>query len=153
MNSAPLPPPPAPVIPSSQNAFAMLPMAPPPGSPALGAGYILPGSPATGPLAAPPPPGPPPPPPSAAQPITPKRPPVPIESPPVTDARSDLLSAIRMGRRLFHSSLYKPNLSKYLFKEVENHLMYNVTCSSCCLRVVKVFRSIDPLLLLLKFKQ
>ncbi|KAB5533230.1 hypothetical protein PHYPO_G00129430 [Pangasianodon hypophthalmus] len=100
MNSAPPPPAPAPLIPSSQTAFAMPPMGPPPGPPTVGAGYLLPASPASGPLAAPPPPGPPPPPPSTTQPITPKRPPVPTEAPPMNDARSDLLAAIRMGIQL-----------------------------------------------------
>ncbi len=101
MNSGPLPPPPA-VIPSAQTAFAMPPMgpAPPPGH--LGpmgavAGYALSIQSTSGPMAAPPPPVAPPPPPSAAQSITPKRPSVPNESQLTNDARSDLLSAIRMG--------------------------------------------------------
>ncbi|KAF5894345.1 wiskott-Aldrich syndrome protein family member 3-like [Clarias magur] len=100
MNSASPPPPAAPLIPSSQTAFAMPPMGPPPGPPSVSAGYILPASPASGPSFAPPPPGPPPPPPSTSQPVTPKRPPVPAEAPPMDDARSDLLAAIRMGKHI-----------------------------------------------------
>ncbi|TSK98441.1 Wiskott-Aldrich syndrome protein family member 3 [Bagarius yarrelli] len=100
INASPPPPPTAPHIPSSQTAFAVPPRSPVPGSPAVGAGYILPGSPASGPLAAPPPPGPPPPPPNTIHQITPKRPPVPAEAPPMNDARSDLLAAIRMGIQL-----------------------------------------------------
>lgn len=115
MNSVSPPPPPAPLIPSSQTAFALPSMGPPLGPPAVGGGYILPASPASGPLAAPPPPGPPPPPPNTTQPITPKRPPVPTETPPMNDARSDLLAAIRMGKRSFN--LYKSNLSAYYLRE------------------------------------
>ncbi|NP_001074059.1 wiskott-Aldrich syndrome protein family member 3b [Danio rerio] len=104
MNSGQLPPPPA-VIPSAQTPFAMPPMGsgPPPGH--IGpmgamAGYAPPIPPTSGPMAAPPPPVAPPPPPSAIQSITPKRPSVPNEAQPISDARSDLLAAIRMGIQL-----------------------------------------------------
>uniref|UniRef100_A0A8B9J7H7 Wiskott-Aldrich syndrome protein family member n=1 Tax=Astyanax mexicanus TaxID=7994 RepID=A0A8B9J7H7_ASTMX len=100
----PPPPPPGPIIPSSQTAFAaplMVP-APPtshPGPINSALSYPLPPVPPPGPIMAPPPPGPPPPP---APPI----PPHPVgdgrrcESQPITDGRSDLLSAIRMGIQL-----------------------------------------------------
>ncbi|XP_060769323.1 actin-binding protein WASF3 isoform X2 [Neoarius graeffei] len=105
-SSSSLPPPPAPIIPSSQTAFATLitPPAPPsshPGPSSSALSYPLPPVPLPGPLLTPPPPGPPPPP------ILP----VPShlvgreegrsqESQTITDRRSDLLSAIRMGIRL-----------------------------------------------------
>ncbi|XP_062841426.1 wiskott-Aldrich syndrome protein family member 3b [Trichomycterus rosablanca] len=102
--NSPLPPPPAPHIPT-QTLFPMPPMGSvlPPGHPGpagTGQAYVLPGSPASGAMAAPPPPGPPPPPPSTTQSVTPKRPSVPNEDPPISDARSDLLAAIRMGIQL-----------------------------------------------------
>ncbi|XP_072548801.1 actin-binding protein WASF3 [Salminus brasiliensis] len=100
----PPPPPPGPVIPSSQTAFAapLMAQAPPishPGPINSALSYPLPPVPPPGPILAPPPPGPPPPP---APPI----PPHPVgegrrcESQPITDGRSDLLSAIRMGIQL-----------------------------------------------------
>ncbi|XP_066517801.1 actin-binding protein WASF3 [Hoplias malabaricus] len=102
----PPPPPPGPIIPSSQTAFAtpLMALAPPtpnPGPINSALSYPLPPVPPTGPVLAPPPPGPPPPP---APPILPH--PMGMEqgrrraSQPVSDGRSDLLSAIRMGIQL-----------------------------------------------------
>ncbi|XP_046694491.1 wiskott-Aldrich syndrome protein family member 3 isoform X2 [Silurus meridionalis] len=99
---SPLLPPPASIIPSSHSTFATLltPSAQPgPSSSALS--YPLPPVPLPGPLLTPPPPGPPPPP----------VPPVlshlmrtgegrSQDSQPITDGRSDLLTAIRMGIQL-----------------------------------------------------
>lgn len=100
----PPPPPPGPVIPSSQTAFAapLMALSPPashPGPVNSALSYPLPPVPPPGPTMAPPPPGPPPPP---APPILPH----PVgegrrrESQPITNGRSDLLSAIRMGIQL-----------------------------------------------------
>lgn len=99
-NAGPPAPPPAPLIPSAQTAFAS-----PPGGPvpALGQmGYAPPPPPAAGAMPAPPPPGPPPPPlPAGASHFTtPKMSAAPGEAQVVTDARSDLLAAIRMGIQL-----------------------------------------------------
>lgn len=101
LNSPP-PPPQVPHIPSGHTAFAMgsVPSPGHTGPAGMNTAYILPASPASGSAAAPPPPGPPPPPPSSCHPITPKRPSVPNEVPPTSDARSDLLAAIRMGIQL-----------------------------------------------------
>lgn len=105
-NTGPPPPPPAPLIPSAQTAFATPPGGPlPPPGPITGAGgYAPPPPPVAGPLAAPPPPGPPPPPlpAGASHSITPKMASAPAEAPPVSDARSDLLAAIRMGKSCEH---------------------------------------------------
>uniref|UniRef100_A0A8C3XAB0 Wiskott-Aldrich syndrome protein family member n=1 Tax=Catagonus wagneri TaxID=51154 RepID=A0A8C3XAB0_9CETA len=114
--SGPPPPPPPPTIPSAQTAFVsplQLPMQPPFPAPA--------GSPYTGPAhapsgglvgTAPPPPGPPPPPPGlpgagSSLSSSPMHGPPGTEAkrqeaaqPPVSDARSDLLAAIRMGIQL-----------------------------------------------------
>ncbi|XP_036377885.1 wiskott-Aldrich syndrome protein family member 3b [Megalops cyprinoides] len=95
-------PPPAPLIPSAQTAFATPPggpLLPTAGPMAAGAGYAPPASPASGFLTAPPPPGPPPPPPGPAHSASPKHT-QPSEGPPISDARSDLLAAIRMGIQL-----------------------------------------------------
>ncbi|XP_014849484.1 PREDICTED: wiskott-Aldrich syndrome protein family member 3-like [Poecilia mexicana] len=98
-NSIPPPPPPqGPPIPSSQTAFGF---PPPPlnnGAVHIGPGYPLPPVPPPGPHMAPPPPGPPPPP--LPPPAAPSHPPRRNETKPVKDARSDLLSAIRMGIQL-----------------------------------------------------
>ncbi|TRZ00559.1 hypothetical protein DNTS_032492 [Danionella cerebrum] len=104
MNSAP-PPPPSTVIPSAQTAFAMPPLGPLPPSGQPGpigtmAGYAPPALPTSGMMAAPPPPLAPPPPPSGTQAIPHKRPSVPNEAQALSDARSDLLAAIRMGIQL-----------------------------------------------------
>lgn len=101
MNSGP-PPPPTANIPSTQTAFGMPPMGlvPPPGPMGASTGYAPPVPHMSGPMAAPSPPVAPPPPPSTTQSITPKRPSVPNEAQPINDARSDLLSAIRMGIQL-----------------------------------------------------
>ncbi|XP_056155834.1 wiskott-Aldrich syndrome protein family member 3b [Lampris incognitus] len=103
-NTGPPPPPPAPLIPSAQTAFAQPPGGPlPPPGPMSGAGgYAPPPPPVSGALAAPPPPGPPPPllPAGSSHSTTPKMTSVPSEAPPVNDARSDLLAAIRMGIQL-----------------------------------------------------
>ncbi|XP_007557359.1 wiskott-Aldrich syndrome protein family member 3 [Poecilia formosa] len=98
--SIPPPPPPQgpPPIPSSQTAFGF---PPPPlnsGAVHIGPGYPLPPVPPPGPHMAPPPPGPPPPP--LPPPAAPSHPPRRNETKPVKDARSDLLSAIRMGIQL-----------------------------------------------------
>ncbi|XP_030625784.1 wiskott-Aldrich syndrome protein family member 3b [Chanos chanos] len=100
MNSGPPPPPSAPLIPSAQTAFAMNPPTGYLGPMSTSGGYAPPAPPASGPMAAPPPPGPPPPPPAAAHPATAKMPSVPSEAQPISDARSDLLAAIRMGIQL-----------------------------------------------------
>ncbi|KAM4726872.1 actin-binding protein WASF3 [Anableps anableps] len=97
-NSFPPPPPQGPPIPSSQTAFGF---PPPPlhnGAVHIGPGYPLPPVPPPGPRMAPPPPGPPPPP--LPPPARPSHPPGHNEAKPVKDARSDLLSAIRMGIQL-----------------------------------------------------
>ncbi|XP_029104769.1 wiskott-Aldrich syndrome protein family member 3b isoform X1 [Scleropages formosus] len=99
--SVPPAPPQAPLIPSAQTAFAT-----PPAPPSLGgpvgatAGYTSPPLPTAMPAAAPPPPGPPPPPPGPAHSGSPKCSSLPSEAQPVSDARSDLLAAIRMGIQL-----------------------------------------------------
>ncbi|XP_004281825.1 actin-binding protein WASF3 isoform X1 [Orcinus orca] len=114
--SGPPPPPPPPMIPSAQTAFVsplQMPTQPPfPAS--AGPSYAGPTHPPSGGLVvtAPPPPGPPPPPPGppgAGSSLSPspmhgppgaeaKRPEA--AQPPVSDARSDLLAAIRMGIQL-----------------------------------------------------
>ncbi|XP_064206772.1 actin-binding protein WASF3-like [Anguilla rostrata] len=104
--SKPLPPPPAPIIPSAQTAFATPLGGPTPATPyiepmAMGGDCPLPPPPPPGSLGGPAPPGPPPLPPAAshpnsARPSEDKR----QEGQPVSDARSDLLSAIRMGIQL-----------------------------------------------------
>lgn len=105
-NSIPPPPVPGPPIPSAQTAFGFpLGALPPPPLPHngvvhVGPGYPLPPVPPPGPRMLPPPPGPPPPP------LPPPAVPPNLtghgrtEIPPVRDARSDLLSAIRMGIQL-----------------------------------------------------
>ncbi|XP_073696629.1 actin-binding protein WASF3 [Garra rufa] len=99
-SSGPPPPPAGPIIPSAQTAFASPPATPhPPITSALR--YPLPPVPPAGPVLASPPEGPPPPP---APPVPPH--PVALGEgrrltlQPVTDTRSDLLSAIRMGIQL-----------------------------------------------------
>ncbi|XP_069046052.1 actin-binding protein WASF3 [Lepisosteus oculatus] len=115
-SGGPPPPPPAPLIPSAQTAFATPLGGPaPPTShvgPMMGStGYAPPPVPQPGPLVAPPPPGPPPPPPpgppgaSFPRCVSPKHPSATEgkrheASQGITDARSDLLSAIRMGIQL-----------------------------------------------------
>ncbi|KAM4619924.1 actin-binding protein WASF3-like [Polymixia lowei] len=104
--SGPPPPAPGPVIPSAQTAFGSplgaLPPTPHNGPLHVGPGYSLPSIPPPGPRTVPPPPGPPPPPVPPAAPShlagysEGKR----ADSQPITDARSDLLSAIRMGIQL-----------------------------------------------------
>ncbi|XP_028633857.1 wiskott-Aldrich syndrome protein family member 3 isoform X2 [Grammomys surdaster] len=113
--SGPPPPPPPPMIPSAQTAFVsplQIPAQPPfPAS--AGSTYPTPPhQPSTGLLAtAPPPPGPPPPPPGPPGPSSlsssPMHGPPVAEAkrsepaqPPISDARSDLLAAIRMGIQL-----------------------------------------------------
>ncbi|XP_034025063.1 wiskott-Aldrich syndrome protein family member 3b [Thalassophryne amazonica] len=101
VNTGPSAPPPAPLIPSAQTAFAS-----PPGgplSPGLqGGGYAPSQTLVSGAQAAPPPPGPPPPPlPAGTSHITThKMSSAPVENTVVSDARSDLLAAIRMGIQL-----------------------------------------------------
>jgi len=99
-NTGPPPPAPAPLIPSAQTAFAS-----PPGGPLSPPGVY--GSPpplGSGAMGAPPPPGPPPPPlpPGVSSHVhmTPKMAAAvaAAEAEPATDARSDLLAAIRMGK-------------------------------------------------------
>ncbi|XP_072231118.1 actin-binding protein WASF3 [Leuresthes tenuis] len=106
-NSIPPPPPPGPPIPSAQTAFGFplgaLPPAPHNGVLHVGPGYPLPPVPPPGPCMVPPPPGPPPPP--LPPPAGPSHLPghsnsSRTETKPVGDARSDLLSAIRMGIQL-----------------------------------------------------
>ncbi|KAJ8276396.1 hypothetical protein COCON_G00081480 [Conger conger] len=100
--SKPLPPPPAPIIPSAQTAFATPLGGPTPATPytepmAMGGDCPLPPPPPPEFLGGPAPPGPPPLPPApSARPNEDKR----QEAQPVSDARSDLLSAIRMGIQL-----------------------------------------------------
>ncbi|XP_047234455.1 wiskott-Aldrich syndrome protein family member 3 isoform X2 [Girardinichthys multiradiatus] len=102
-NSVPLAPPQGPPIPSAQTAFGF-PL--PPlhnGAVHIGPGYPLPPVPPQGPCMAPLPPGPPPPP--LPPPAVPSHPlghneAGRTEMKPVRDARSDLLSAIRMGIQL-----------------------------------------------------
>lgn len=114
--SGPPPPPPPPVIPSAQTAFVcplQMPLQPPfPAS--AGSAYAGPPHPPSGGLVvtAPPPPGPPPPPPGppgagSSLSSSPMHAPPGAEAkrqeavqPPVSDARSDLLAAIRMGIQL-----------------------------------------------------
>lgn len=113
--SGPPPPPPPPMIPSAQTAFVsplQIPAQPPfPAS--AGSTYpVPPHQPSTGLLAtAPPPPGPPPPPPGPPGPSSLSSSPLhgpPVAEakrpeatqPPISDARSDLLAAIRMGIQL-----------------------------------------------------
>ncbi|XP_059208386.1 actin-binding protein WASF3-like [Centropristis striata] len=106
-NSLPPPPVPGPPIPSAQTAFGFplgaLPPTPHNGVLLVGPGYPLPPVPPPGPHMFPPPPGPPPPP------LPPPAAPLHLagygeggraENKPVRDARSDLLSAIRMGIQL-----------------------------------------------------
>ncbi|CAL8402431.1 unnamed protein product [Gadus morhua 'NCC'] len=105
-NTGPPPPAPAPLIPSAQTAFASPPGGPhsPPGG--MSGGYGSPPPLGSGSMGAPPPPGPPPPPlppgVSSHFHITPKMAAAAAasEAEPVTDARSDLLAAIRMGIQL-----------------------------------------------------
>ncbi|KAJ8413181.1 hypothetical protein AAFF_G00091770 [Aldrovandia affinis] len=101
-NSRAPPPSPTPLIPSAQTVFA-----PPPWGTVLPmshavpmtmtTSHISPARPAYGLLTAPTPPGPPPPSPGRTHSASLKQP---IEEPPVTDSRSDLLAAIRMGIQL-----------------------------------------------------
>ncbi|CAO2630816.1 Actin-binding protein WASF3 [Lemmus lemmus] len=118
--SGPPPPPPPPMIPSAQTAFVsplQIPAQPPfPAS--AGSTYPAPShQPSTGLLAtAPPPPGPPPPPPGPpgpsslsssplhGPPVAEAKRPEPTQ-PPVSDARSDLLAAIRMGKCTPHVTI------------------------------------------------
>ncbi|XP_058133014.1 actin-binding protein WASF3 isoform X1 [Dasypus novemcinctus] len=114
--SGPPPPPPPPMIPSAQTAFVSpLQMPMPPSFPAsAGPTYTAPAHPPASGLVvtAPPPPGPPPPPPGPpgvgsslsssplhAPPVAEAKRPE-AAQPPVSDARSDLLAAIRMGIQL-----------------------------------------------------
>ncbi|KAM9847052.1 actin-binding protein WASF3-like [Aulostomus maculatus] len=110
-NSVPPPPPPPPVpgppIPSAQTAFGSplcaLPPTPHNGVLHVGPVYPLPPVPPPGPRMVPPPPGPPPPPlppPAAASHLPGHIEGSRVETKPVRDARSDLLSAIRMGIQL-----------------------------------------------------
>ncbi|XP_039111246.1 wiskott-Aldrich syndrome protein family member 3 isoform X2 [Hyaena hyaena] len=114
--SGPPPPPPPPMIPSAQTAFVsplQIPMQPPfPAS--AGSSYAAPPHPPAAGLVvtAPPPPGPPPPPPGppgagSSRSSSPMHGPPAGEAkrqetaqPPISDARSDLLAAIRMGIQL-----------------------------------------------------
>lgn len=118
--SGPPPPPPPPMIPSAQTAFVsplQIPAQPPfPAS--AGSTYPAPShQPSTGLLAtAPPPPGPPPPPPGPpgpsslsssplhGPPVAEAKRPEPTQ-PPINDARSDLLAAIRMGKCTPHVTI------------------------------------------------
>ncbi|XP_052339665.1 wiskott-Aldrich syndrome protein family member 3b isoform X1 [Oncorhynchus keta] len=95
-------PPPTPLMPSAQSAFATPPGGPlpPPGPVGSAGGYAPTPPPLTGSLVAPPPPIPPPPPPGSSYSTTPKMSSVPHIAQPVNDARSDLLAAIRMGIQL-----------------------------------------------------
>lgn len=100
INSGSPPPPPAPHIPSAQTAFALSPGGPM--SPGPMAGYAPPPPPVSGAQMAPPPPPPPGPPlsagafHSATRKMSSSAAP---ETAVVSDARSDLLAAIRMGKR------------------------------------------------------
>ncbi|CAK6953785.1 actin-binding protein WASF3-like [Scomber scombrus] len=105
----PVPPPPAlgPAIPSAQTAFGFplgaLPPKPHNGVLHVGPGYALPPVPPMGPRMVPPPPGPPPPPlppPAAPSHLSGHSEGSRADTKTVRDARSDLLSAIRMGIRL-----------------------------------------------------
>uniref|UniRef100_A0A3B4Z4L5 Wiskott-Aldrich syndrome protein family member n=1 Tax=Stegastes partitus TaxID=144197 RepID=A0A3B4Z4L5_9TELE len=103
--SVPPPPAPGPPIPSAQTAFGFplgaLPPTPHNGVLHVGPGYPLPPLPPPGPRMIPPPPGPPPPPlPPPAAPSHLHSEGSRAEMKPVRDARSDLLSAIRMGIQL-----------------------------------------------------
>lgn len=102
--NSPPPPPPAPLIPSAQTAFASPPGGPmSPGAMGAAGGYAPPPPPLSGAQGAPPPPGPPPPPIPAGAPHFASRKmssSAPAESTVVSDARSDLLAAIRMGIQL-----------------------------------------------------
>ncbi|KAK6299633.1 hypothetical protein J4Q44_G00296660 [Coregonus suidteri] len=95
-------PPPAPLMPSAQSAFATPPGGPlpPPGLMGSAGVYAPPPLPLAGSLVAPTPPMPPPPPPGSSYSTTPKMSSVPHNTQPVNDARSDLLAAIRMGIQL-----------------------------------------------------
>lgn len=102
-NTGPPPlPPPAPLIPSAQTAFALPPGGPMSPGPMPGAGgYAPPPPPVSGAHAAPPPPGPPPPPiPAGSSHSTTHKmsSSAAAETTVVNDARSDLLAAIRMGK-------------------------------------------------------
>ncbi|XP_032742582.1 wiskott-Aldrich syndrome protein family member 3 isoform X1 [Rattus rattus] len=114
--SGPPPPPPPPMIPSAQTAFVsplQIPAQQPAFPASAGSTYPTPPhQPSTGLLAtAPPPPGPPPPPPGPpgpsslssspmhGPPVAEAKRPEPAQ-PPISDARSDLLAAIRMGIQL-----------------------------------------------------
>ncbi|XP_038945866.1 actin-binding protein WASF3 isoform X3 [Rattus norvegicus] len=114
--SGPPPPPPPPMIPSAQTAFVsplQIPAQQPSFPASTGSTYPTPPhQPSTGLLAtAPPPPGPPPPPPGPpgpsslssspmhGPPVAEAKRPEPAQ-PPISDARSDLLAAIRMGIQL-----------------------------------------------------
>ncbi|XP_015248922.1 PREDICTED: wiskott-Aldrich syndrome protein family member 3-like [Cyprinodon variegatus] len=102
-NFIPQPPPKAPPIPSAQTAFGFPPAPLHNGNVHIGPGYPFPPVPPQGPCTAPPPPGPPPPPlPPPSVPSHPQRhnESCRAETKPVRDARSDLLSAIRMGIQL-----------------------------------------------------
>ncbi|KAI4814281.1 hypothetical protein KUCAC02_003482 [Chaenocephalus aceratus] len=99
------PPPPGPPISSAQTAFGFplgaLPPTPHNGVLHVGPGYALPSVPPPGPHMFPPPPGPPPiPPPAAPLHLARHSEGSRAEAKPVKDARSDLLSAIRMGIQL-----------------------------------------------------
>ncbi|XP_054980572.1 actin-binding protein WASF3 isoform X1 [Sorex araneus] len=114
--SGPPPPPPPPMIPSAQTAFVSPLQIPtqPPFPTAAGSSYTAPPHPPSGGLVvtAPPPPGPPPPPPGppgagSSLSSSPMHGPPVAEAkrqetaqPPISDARSDLLAAIRMGIQL-----------------------------------------------------
>ncbi|XP_049634198.1 actin-binding protein WASF3 isoform X1 [Suncus etruscus] len=114
--SGPPPPPPPPMIPSAQTAFVSPLQIPaqPPFPAAAGSSYTVPPHPPTSGLVvtAPPPPGPPPPPPGppgagSSLSSSPMHGPPVAEAkrqetaqPPISDARSDLLAAIRMGIQL-----------------------------------------------------
>ncbi|XP_015269320.1 PREDICTED: wiskott-Aldrich syndrome protein family member 3 isoform X1 [Gekko japonicus] len=115
--SGPLPPPPPPMIPSAQTAFVSpLQIPVPPSHPGLVTGSVYSAAlhpPSTGlVVTAPPPPGPPPPPPGppaagSSLSSSPRHAPAVAEAKrhessqsPVSDARSDLLAAIRMGIQL-----------------------------------------------------
>ncbi|KFZ52965.1 Wiskott-Aldrich syndrome protein family member 3 [Antrostomus carolinensis] len=115
--TGPPPPPPPPMIPSAQTAFVsplQLPVPPSHSGLVTGSTYAATHPPPSGGLVvtAPPPPGPPPPPPGPPAPgsslsASPMHAPPPAETkrhepaqPPISDARSDLLAAIRMGIQL-----------------------------------------------------
>lgn len=121
--TGPPPPPPPPMIPSAQTAFVSpLQLPVPPSHPGLvtGSTYAAthPPPPSGLVVTAPPPPGPPPPPPgppAAASSLSssPMHAPPAAEAkrhdaaqPPISDARSDLLAAIRMGKRMLSLSYF-----------------------------------------------